>query len=305
MKKMKRIFKACFAFLLVSYITLLNLSIIASAEEGEFADMTFRTMVEVESYSIEEGHIEAGKEAHITLTLRNASSSFSADSLIVDISSNSKMLYPSYGNDNQFLVGSLTPNSTAIVTIPIIISSSFNGEYIDLIANLEYEIGNSKISNTSTMLLPAQSTNSIIVNSLDVSAHATVNGKSLLSIGYYNRSSENITDAVIIVDGNVSDVTKEISLDAIVAGKAYTKDCNIIFDESGEQSITITLRYTDINGEQVNDNLGTYKVSVGVASDTSAVSNNSNRTLVFVGRIIASVAAIGVLIIVYVYFKKK
>ena len=100
-------------------------------------------------------------------------------------------------------------------------------------------------------------------------------------------------------------ITKAISLDAISAGKSYIKDCNIIFTESGEQTISIALKYTDTNGEEILEKLGSYTVSVDVASSNSALTNNTNDSLVLLGRIIAFIALIGVVITVFMYFKKK
>ncbi len=35
-------------------------------------DTSFNSIVEVDSYTVEEGYIEAGKEANVSLTIRNA-----------------------------------------------------------------------------------------------------------------------------------------------------------------------------------------------------------------------------------------
>ncbi len=271
-------------------------------EIGE--DNSFNSIVVVESYTVEAGYIEAGKEANVSLTIRNANRNTEAGNLVVTVSSNSGMVYPKYGDDNQFYVGNLGAGKTATVTIPIVVASTFVGDYVDFNCNLTYVIGNKKITNSSTMILPGLSSEVIAVNTLEVSAHAVKNNQSLLSISYSNKGADNINDAVVVVDGNVSESTKEIDLGTVVAGKAYNKDCNIIYTESGEQTVTVTLKYTDVDGEQVQSDLGTFRVTVAEENASTIIEKEKNPYLVWMGRGISAVALIMAAVVSFLYVKK-
>ncbi len=282
----------------------LNLPVYATEEESP-KELSFNSVVEVESYYVEEGYIEAGKEATVNLTLHNANRNTAANSIFVSVSSNTGMIYPSYGNDNQFFVGTLEADGSATVSIPVVVNSTFKSDYADFVCNIVYVSSGKQISNTSTMILPARGSNTIIVSAVDVSAHANLNSKSLLSISYYNKSSENVNDAILRIDGNLSDTTKTIDLDAVLGGKTYTKDCDIIFTQGGEQTISIVLEYTDINGDSIQQDLGTFKVTVDETSEATLTNNSGNVVLKTIGRIIAFLAFAAVVFSTIMYIKKR
>ncbi len=290
-------------------IFLFNNSITAFAaeeeEEQQLPPVSYNSVVEVESYEIEGGYIQAGKENLIKLTIRNANNHTAANSLVAVVSSSSGLIYPQYGIDNQFFVGTLAGGKTTTIDIPVVAASGVTGEYVDFSCNLIYEIGGVKNSNKSTMILPTQNMSAVAVNSIDVSTQASLNGKSLLSIGYSNNSSENVNDAVLTITGNVSDTTRIIDLGNVTSGKSYTKDCYIIFTEAGEQNITITLSYTNENGEQVERELGTFMVNVTEEKATENKAGSLNSVFVVIGRIVSGVAVLVAAIVTFVFVKKR
>ncbi len=303
MRILERIYSIVSCLLVIGFVFICTgLKVYAIEADG---DTSFNSVVEIESYTVEEGYIEAGKEANILLTIRNANRNADAVSLVITVSSNSGMVYPKYGDDNQYYVGNLGAGKTATVTIPIVVASAFNGDYVDFNCNLTYVIGGRKITNSSTMILPGLSSEIISVNTLEVSAHAVKNNQSLLSIGYSNKGADNINDAVIVVEGNVSESTKKIDLGSIVAGKTYNKDCNIIYTMSGEQTVTVTLNYTDADGEQVKSDLGTFRVTVAEENAPTIIEKKKNPYLVWVGRGISAVALIIAAIVSFLYVKKR
>lgn len=301
--------KKCFSIicancLLILLLALTNTGFVSFAAEEE-KPVTFNSVVEIESYEIEGGYIEAGKINNIKLTLVNANTYTAANNLVIIVNSNSGMIYPTYGNDNQYYIGKLEAGKKTELEVPMIANSNLTGDYIDLSCNMIYESAGNRINNTSTMVLPTQNISNIVVSSIDVSAHGTLNGKSLLSISYANNSAGNINDAVLRVDGNVSDTTKDIELGTIIAGKSYTKDCNVIFTESGAQTISIKLIYTDINGQSIESDLGTFNVTVGEESGSVLDSKADDPLLIWGGRAIAFVALIAAAVVTFIYIKKR
>ncbi|MBE5825477.1 MAG: hypothetical protein E7307_02460 [Butyrivibrio sp.] len=302
MKALKNIKSVAVSLLVIILMLATNLTAYAIENESE---LSFNSVVEVESYSIEEGFIEAGKEATVKLTLRNANRNSAANNVVVAVSSDSGMVFPKYGNDNQFFVGTMTANSTTTITVPIVVNSEFVGDYVDFKCDIFYVSNGKQITNSSTMILPAQTDEVIEVSSLEVSAHAVINNKSLLSISYTNKGTDNINDAVIVVDGNVSESTHEIDLGSIVAGKAYNKDCNIIYTETGEQTISVMLKYTDVDGEQVQSDLGTFRVTVGNENTSTIIEKAKNPYLVWIGRGISAIALMAAAIVAFMYVRKR
>lgn len=292
-------------FLLAFFIMLSCNSVVAFAIENDTEEISFNSVVEIETYEIEDGYLHPGKNANVFITLHNANRVSAANSVVVMISSNSGMVYPEYGSDNQYFIGSLTAGSSKTISIPITVNSKLTADYVDFTCDIAYESGGRKITNTSTMILPSDSVSSVLVRSIEVSSRAIVNGKSLLSINYSNNSSESINDAKLIVDGNVSEASKIINLDYLGAGKNYTKDCNIVFTHTGDQNLGIRLLYTDGEGNQIEDDLGTYNVTVEYDTAAGMSQEQVSTSLTWIGMAIAVIAFIIAVCAVIVYVKKR
>ncbi len=280
-----------------------------SAEESLQQDKPVyseQAIVEVSGYKLDQGILAAGKEISLILSLHNLSSTNAAESVMLTISSESGMIYPSYGNDNQFFVGTIPANESVEVTVPITVSSSFKQDYVDLKCGLSYVSKDNQMSNNSVLIITTSGGKRMLVNSLDVSTHAIVNGKSLISISLSNKSNSNIDDAKLIIEGNVSDESKEINLGTVNSGKNYSKDLDVTYTQIGNQSIIIKLAYTDGQGEHIETTLGKYNVSV---SEQLAFENQENEKfkslLVWGGRALALVFSLIALRVILSYIKKR
>ncbi len=302
MRKINRFFKSVVICLLAVICFGVNSNIVANATE---AAGSAYAIVGVKSYTVEGGMIEAGKEITVNFTIENTASVESASSVMLTLSNSTGTVYPAYGNGNQVYIGTIGAGKTKEISVPLTIGGAFTGDAVDLICQFDYETLNTKLSNTSTIVIPTSGGSTIGVKSIDVSSHAIVNGKSLLSLGYVNQSSSNITDAEIIVDGNVSKSSKVIKLDTVYAGKSYTHDYYVTFKKAGNQQINISLKYTDIDGEETITDLGSFGVTV---SEENAVGENTNvlaPILLWGGRVVAVVAMIFACMAVVLYIKKR
>ncbi len=262
-------------------------------------------IIEVQDYTIEGGMIEAGKEITVNLTLHNTSSTMAATSVLMTLSNSTASLYPAYGSDNQVYVGNIGADKTKTVSVPMTIGANFMGDAVDLICRFDYAAQNTRLSNTATIVIPRSGGSTIGVKSIDVSSHAIVNGKSLLAISYVNQSSANITDARLIVDGNVSNPSKEIKLDTVYAGKSYTEDFYVTFKEAGNQQIQVSLAYTDIDGQQNVTDLGTFDVTVSKENVDDGAESGLTGILTLVGMGVAGVVLLLAAATVFIYIKKR
>ncbi len=275
------------------------------AVESETTPVSYNSVIEVESYEVEDGYIQPGKDNTIKLTIKNANKHSAAHGLVAVVSSSSGKIYPQYGIDNQFYVGTLEGGATTTIDIPVMVVSGFTDVYVDFTCNLTYEIGGIKTTNSSTMVLPTQNMSAVVINSIDVNTHASINGKSLLSIDYSNNSSENAIDAMLLVDGNVSDSTRIIDLGSVISGKSYTKDCFIVFTEAGEQTIKINLKYTNKDGEHIEHELGSYIVRVDENVDSGVNEKYVSPVLIVAGRILSLLALVIAGIITFAFMKNR
>lgn len=263
-------------------------------------------IVGISNYEIEGGILAAGKDISIKLNIYNLSANQTASSVMLTVSSDSGMLYPSYGNDNQIFIGDIQAGGSTEVSVPFTVSPQFSGDAVDLKCQFDYISANRMLTNNSAMIITTSGGNKINVKSIDVSTNAIVNGKSLVSISYSNKSNSNIMDAVLVIEGNVSDDSKQIPLGTVYSGKSYSKDLDVSFIQTGNQSINIKLVYTDGNGEHVENDLGKYSVSVSdeIVPDT-ANDESLNYLYLWGGRIVAALSFIIAVFVIIQYIRKR
>ncbi len=309
MKKTITLLKITVLSLFAIALILLNATSVVLAAETESNETVSANLssalIGVEKYSIGTGILEAGKDVTIMLTLRNLSSNVGANNVMITTSSTSGMIYPVYGSDNQIYVGNISAGSTKEISIPVSVSPKFNGDYVDFTCEFAYQSGLNKLSNTSTMIIPTSGGSTIKVKAISLSSHASVNAKTLLSISYSNNSGSNITDAKLVVDGNVSFDSKSIPLGTVKPGKNYAEDLYIIFSEEGSQNVNIKLTYTDISGEPVEIDLGKYTVSVSEELAPTVSGKGYDKNLSLIGKLIALVAMLAACVCTFFYIKKR
>ncbi len=279
-----------------------NTKMVANATE---VDGNAMPIIEIQDYSIDGGMIEAGKQITVNLKLHNTSGATSVGSVMMTLSNGTGSLYPAYGNSNQIFVGSIEADDTKEVSVEMVIGNNFQGNAVDLTCQFDYVAMSNRLNNSATIVIPTSGGSTIGVKSIDVSTHAIVNGKSLLAFSYVNQSSSNITDAKLIVDGNVSSTSKEIKLDTVYAGKSYTNDYYVIFDEAGDQTIKVSLQYTDTDGSQTVTDLGSFDITVSKENVTDENGSGINPVLDIIGKAVAGIVAIVAVGAVLVYVKKK
>ena len=280
-----------------------NTTLKAQTEEELNADSRLAYIV-VENYSLEGGLLEAGNDITINLTIHNISSVASAESVVMTMSNASASVYPRYGTDNQIFIGKVKSGERKKISIPISVSTKFDGDATDFTCKFDYLSENSRLSNQSTMVITSSGGKSLIVKSVDLSTHAILNGKSLLNLNYSNKTNGNITDAELLIDGNIADENKVIRLDTVYAGKSYSKDFSVTFTKSGNQNVSIKLVYTDFSGERMQTDLGTFNVTVGEEVASQNV-NEDSGLLLWGGRVIAAVCGLLAIFVGFVFYMKR
>ncbi len=300
-----RFFGAC---LLTVFLMFSCMSVVAEAVET--GDKTVNNnsagaLIELESYSVEGGVIEPGKDVTFKLVLHNANASTPANNVVMTLTCPSGMAYPIYGTDNQTFVGTVLGGATKEVTVPLTISSKFTADVLDLTCKFDYETKGSKASNSSSMIVPTSAGNTLYVKSVNVSKNATVNGSSLFSIIYTNYSGSNIENAKLIIDGAVSAESQNIELNTILAGKTYNEDYNISFTQTGTQQISAKIVYTSDKGTAEEIDLGTFNVNVTVEAQVKSSDPMTRPEIVWGTKAVTALSLLAGAIAIIVYIKKK
>lgn len=265
-------------------------------------------IVSVESYKVEEGALNPGEEITINLKLKNNSAVTPAQNVIVTFDSNNYALVPVYGEGNQAYVEYIAPNDKVELSVKAKVNTLYDADMAQLRCHFTYISGSATLNNETTLCIPTYVSGNLITESVVVAENATVGVNTLVSVRYKNSSSVDITDAKLIIDGNINEESKEIELPTVAAGKTYTNDYYVSFEGNGTQTLVLKYTYTDAQGNNYVTDCGEYKVNVtkGVQEYSDAVIKEENNIAVqTVKSILLAIAGVIIVIVVTRYIKKR
>ena len=278
--------------------------------ETEAAEMSSgnSAIVSIESYKVEEGSLNPGEEITINLKLKNNSTVTPAQNVMITFDSANYALIPVYGEGNQAFVDYIAPNDTVELSVKATVNTLYNADMAHLKCHFSYMSGTECLNNETTLFIPTYVSGNLISESVVVAENATVGVDTLVSVRYKNSSSTDITDAKLIIDGNINEESKEIELPIADAGKTYTDDYNVSFEKNGIQTLTIQYAYTDAQGNSYITDCGEYKVNVskGVQQYSDAVIKEENGLVEQAARfMLLAIAGVIIVIVVTRYIKKR
>ena len=259
---------------------------------------------QIDTYTIDEGALTPGGTVTLNISVTNKSTSMDAQDVVLTMRSDSGLVYPVYGDDNQVILGTIHAGETVNASLQMNVSKHFRDEVVAVICDFAYFANGEMANNQVVIAIPSTTGYSLNISSVKVAEKATLGAKSLINFKITNISSTEIKDAVLEVKGNVEEGTKSIRLGKISANKQYLKDYYVSFTAPGNQTIMLTLNYTDENGEYISIDQGSYSVSVEQASNMSNVITKGSSPITYLGYAVAGVAALAILIIVILYMRK-
>ena len=278
--------------------------------DTEAAEMSSRNsaIVSVESYKVEEGSLNPGEEITIKLKIKNNSAVAPAQNVIITFDSNNYALVPVYGEGNQAYIDSIAPNDNVELSVKAKVNTLYDSDMAQLRCHFTYISGSEMLNNETTLCIPTYVSGNLIAESVVVAENATVGVNTLVSVRYKNSSSVDITDAKLIIDGNINEESKEIELPTVGAGKTYTNDYYVSFEQNGIQTLVLQYSYTDAQGNSYVTDCGEYKVNVtkGVQEYSDAViKEESNMVMQAVKLALLAIAGVIIVVVVTRYIKKR
>ncbi len=252
-------------------------------------------VVDIETYEVEEGALNAGEQITLNLKVKNNSETTDAKNTVITFESMDGALAPIYGDDNQIYIGTVPAGQTVNVMIEAVVNKQYKADATQLKCYFTYVSGASALNNTVVINVPTNVSGILQTESVVVAENATVGVNALVSIRCKNGGTTTISDAKLLVEGNVQEDNKEISLPAIGEGKTIAEDYYVSFTESGIQSLQLELQYTDTKGKVCTIDCGEYKVNVTnkmAATDYDAVVEQTEGTSVTVLKMILLGAAV-------------
>lgn len=246
-------------------------------------------VIDIETYEVTEGSLNPGEQITLKLKVKNNSDVSDALNAVVSFEAANGALAPVYGDDNQIYIGTVPAGQTVEVVMDAVVNKQYNADAAQIKCYFNYVSGSVALNNNVTINIPTQVSGNLMVESTVVAENATVGVNSLVSIRCKNGGTTAITDAKLILEGNIQDGNKEILLSSMGAGKTIAEDYYVSFTESGIQNLQITYQYTDAKGNVCTVDCGEYKVNVtdnvsGVANDAvvEQVEGTSSKVLMVI-----------------------
>lgn len=265
-------------------------------------------VVDIEAYEVEEGALNAGEQITLNLKVKNNSETTDAKNAVVTFESMDGALAPIYGDDNQIYVGTIPAGQTVNVMIEAVVNKQYKADATPLKCYFTYVSGASALNNTVVINIPTNVAGILQAESVVVAENATVGVNALVSVRCKNGGTTTITDAKLLVTGNVQEDNKEILLPTIGEGKTIAEDYYVSFVESGIQNVQLELQYTDANGNKCVIDCGEYKVNVTnkmTEADYDAVVEQTEGTSATVLKMILLGAAVCMIAGVTLGYLKK
>lgn len=232
-------------------------------------------VVDIETYEVEEGVLNAGEQVTLNLKVKNNSETTDAKNAVITFESMDGALAPIYGDDNQIYIGTVPAGQTVSVIIEAVVNKQYKADATALKCYFTYVSGASALNNTVVINIPTNVSGNLLAESVVVAENATVGVNALVSVRCKNAGTATISDAKLLVTGNVQEDNKEIALPVISEGKTVTEDYYVSFVESGIQNLQLELQYTDVKGKVCTIDCGEYKVNV-----TNKVTGTNNDAVV-------------------------
>ena len=269
--------------------TVVNAAQISSADSA---------VVAIEKYEIVEDGLIPGEEITLKLSLKNSSMTADAQNTVLTFEAANGYLKPVYGDDNQIQVGTIPAGSIVDVEMKAVVNRQYDADTAQMKCYFTYISKAVSLSNTVVIDIPTNVTGSLTAESVTVVEKATQNVNTLISMRCKNDGTAAIAGAKLIVDGNVAEENRTISMDTIGAGKTASDDYEICFVESGIQDLKLQIQYTDANGDMRIMECGEYKVNV--VENVSEAINDTVVELADGGEYIVPVCILAVVFIMIV-----
>ncbi len=203
----------------------------------------------VSGYSITEGVISAGEEFTLDIQMRNENRYAGAYQVYMTLYSQTDGIYLQPGETNQRYVEYIPPGGTGSFQVRMAVSEQINSDKALMEIRFDYvnEAGNAG-TNTTSISPAVRASANLEILSVTAADYVDMGARALLNIQYANTGQTPVKNVRLNIEGNIEESQKTVDLKAPEIGQQEYLDCYVIFTESGNQRLTVTLTYEDNEG---------------------------------------------------------
>lgn len=224
----------------------------------------------IDSVEIEKGDFSLGSTAVLSFQIKSIGLSNTATDIIFNFSSDSGIT-PVFGESDQKYMATVSPAETKELKFEVNVPSIMEEERAQITLEMSYEIAGEKKANTASVYIPIQYNSGVVINGVSVAESAKIGSKALISITYANGSDETLKDVTFHLDGNIEEETNTVNIGNLESGASNYQDVYVIFTEMGEQTVDITVSYSDMEGNTFTKDVSSEVITV--SNEESVTSN--------------------------------
>lgn len=249
-------------------ILLVLIALVPCSISSKAASMGKKARVMVESFAVSNDAIVPGEPFELTLTIRNTSDTDVAKSIILTFTNDIETVYGVYGQPDQYYISELAPNATQQIKLQLMAAEKLTDTSVKFQTDFVYEdYITSENKNTTTIQLPVTTTSKFEVQNVSFPDAVYAGEKTRMRITYKNTGGDDFYNITMSVKDQDTEDTQQYSLGSLVAGKVSYAEMYVTLPEAGEQKVTVSFSYEDIEGNKFNT--GDYEQPVTVAKSQS------------------------------------
>lgn len=230
----------------------------------------------VVSYEIEKGDFSPGAESTIKFIIKNQNIKAAATDIVAQITPGSSTVTTVYGETNQRFLGNIGPGQTLEVSFRLDVDSEVDVNKVQVSLSLNYKMSGESESSSSSVFIPVKQNGGIVINGVSVANSAKIGSRALISVTYENSGSETLKNVTFRLDGNIEEEGKTVEIGNLESGASDYHDAYVIFTELGEQTVNISVEYTDMEGNKFTKDVSSEVITVSEGE----VTNNNNNAVV-------------------------
>jgi len=243
--------------------------------------------VVLDGFKVSDDVVVPGENFDLTFTLRNPSSTYSVNSILLTFTNDIKTVVPIYGQADQVYIDKLPAGGKTEVTVTlaaaeIITTTSIKFEIDVTFSNDE----SSNNNNLITIQLPITKTSKFKIQNVSLPENVYVGNKTRIHVTYKNLGVDNFYNVTMNIDGEEFKEMQQVGLGSLVAGKISYAEAYVNFIKDGEQKAKISFNYEDIEGNKFSTdvyekNFTAIEREIPESKDTvvSAVTSSGVRVL--------------------------
>ena len=126
----------------------------------------------------------------------------------------------------------------------------------------KYKLDDIRVYSSSSYIVFPLGDESVTVRNVNVTTETTIGANSLVSVSFENQLKTDITNARLIISGDVNDGEISYQIGNVLARSTKYAEYYLNFTSAGQKSIKLQLKYTSDKGEEVVKDVGEYIINV-------------------------------------------